>query len=223
MCKISLTYDGGTPDHLETVCPALESRGLRGTFYIDPTCLLDEIDTWRGVSNRGHEVGNGSLLTDCLPDGSFPAWTKEMIYDEVTSSQDLFCDLLENNIRSVGLPIGNRECADSSDYLKELPHDWVYRTGDIGPNLLGDPNLKIKCLPIVGLTSKQITQVVEQCISPESWLVLSFVGIGSGERSIDSSAHNDLLDLIGEIEAEVQPIVIAARAQMGDRPAFHVL
>ncbi len=78
-CAVSLTYDDALPVHYEYVAPALEGRGLRGTFYLlisgDP---MLNFERWRSLAMRGHELGNHTLFHPCRrnPPEIFP-WLDE--------------------------------------------------------------------------------------------------------------------------------------------------
>lgn len=63
---VSLTFDDGLPCHPNLVAPLLESYGLRGTFY--PPILSDlrlHPQDWRGMAERGHELGNHTIFHPC--------------------------------------------------------------------------------------------------------------------------------------------------------------
>lgn len=222
MGRISLVYDGGTPDHLETVFPELENRRFLATFFIDPTMLLDDLPDWRRVSQLGHEVGNGCLLGNCLPDGTFPAWTSEMIRDDVVASHHLFQDLLELDQLPVGLPFGSRQCADREDYLTALPKELVYRTGEIGVNEGSDHGGRLKALPVSNLKFANLKETVDKNFGPDNWLILSFAGIGSGAKSIDAAVHREFLDFLNSGDYPLCPLVSAHSVQAQDSHVFHI-
>src|SRR6185312_13803153 len=59
-CAVVLTYDDGLNIDLTNVIPALDSVGLKGTFYISDyfNGLNAQINTWRSAAAEGHELGN---------------------------------------------------------------------------------------------------------------------------------------------------------------------
>ncbi len=71
-CAVSLTYDDGLRSHFEDVGPTLEKFGLRGTFNIPiaHTSLMQNVEAWRGMATRGHELGNHSLFHPCRSEPS---------------------------------------------------------------------------------------------------------------------------------------------------------
>lgn len=77
---VTLSYDDGIPCHFETVMPALEAAGLRGTFYVPVySGIVNYAGQWRNMVARGHELGNHSLFHPCRG-GSQRAWL-DPVYD----------------------------------------------------------------------------------------------------------------------------------------------
>ena len=72
-CAVVLTYDDGLNIDLTNVIPALDSVGLKGTFYISDyfNGLNAQINKWRIAAAEGHELGNHTIWHPC--DGSLPA------------------------------------------------------------------------------------------------------------------------------------------------------
>jgi len=64
---VSLTFDDGMPCHLDVAIPALDERGLKGTFYLMPGGgdWRQRLDPWRRVAAAGHEIGNHTLSHTC--------------------------------------------------------------------------------------------------------------------------------------------------------------
>lgn len=63
---VSITYDDALPCHHQLVAPAWEAVGLRATFYTPiRSTLMEEVEAWRAVATKGHELGNHSLFHPC--------------------------------------------------------------------------------------------------------------------------------------------------------------
>jgi peptidoglycan/xylan/chitin deacetylase (PgdA/CDA1 family) len=213
LIPVSLSYDGGDMSHLETVVPDLNDRGLKATFYLEPTHLLEQIVEWRSVAAVGHEIGNGCLLGACLPDGSLPAWTLEMILEELVASRELLADLLPGRISTAALPWGKAECSESDDYAVDVIEAMgPVRTGAVGFNDVQSPGHRLRMIPMVGLSGKQMVDVVRQAQDKEQWPILSFGGVGSGERSVDVSAHRELLDYL-----------VSHKPEFSTKPVIHLV
>ena len=71
-CAVVLSYDDGLNIDLTNVIPALDSVGLKGTFYISDyfNGLNAQIDKWRNAAAEGHELGNHTIWHPC--DGGLP-------------------------------------------------------------------------------------------------------------------------------------------------------
>lgn len=207
---ISITYDGGDFSHRESVVPALDQRGLKGTFYVEPTDVLDHLNFWQDVSGAGHEIGNGSMLGACLPDGSLPMWTLEMICEELESSSDLLADLFHAAPHSIGLPLGKAVCSDHPSYAEVLAQRCgrAVRSGFNGLNPVYPQGHLLSVIPMVGLSGTQMIEVVRNALAKESWAILAFYGVGSGDRSVDLAAHDELLDflVLNSSSLKVEPV-----------------
>src|SRR5438132_8379481 len=66
-CAVSLTYDDALNVDLDNVVPALDSLGLKGTFYLSgySGALNNRIDEWRAIAKNGHELGNHTMYHPC--------------------------------------------------------------------------------------------------------------------------------------------------------------
>src|SRR5205807_2373822 len=69
-CAVVLTYDDAINADLDNVLPALDSLGLKGTFYLigSSPVVAARMQEWRQAALHGHELGNHSLFHPC--DGS---------------------------------------------------------------------------------------------------------------------------------------------------------
>ena len=61
---VSLTFDDGMDSHLEAVIPALDARGMAGTFYVK-TDDAERLERFRDPQRRGHEIGNHTVHHWC--------------------------------------------------------------------------------------------------------------------------------------------------------------
>lgn len=62
---VSLTYDDGLSSQLDVALPALERRGLRGTFYVTWDNIVDRLAEWARLPARGHELGEHTVHHPC--------------------------------------------------------------------------------------------------------------------------------------------------------------
>lgn len=212
---VSLSYDGSCISHLETALPQLDQAKLRGTFFADPPPLLDSYPAWRTAEARGHEIGNGSLISIALPDGRLPRLSTTAILEDLAECDDLLAELFPaQGFFPLGLPIGRAACADSEDYSTELltAHP-VIRTGRMGINRRTGGDGLLATVDASDLAGPQLCQLARQAAQGGEWLIFSFGGIGVGERSTDAAAHAELIEFLLDNNdlIEVLPIGAAAR------------
>src|SRR5437763_5507814 len=71
-CAVVLTYDDALNIDISNVLPALDSFGLKGTFYISDYFggLRNQVLKWRKAAANGHELGNHTVFHPCL--GNLP-------------------------------------------------------------------------------------------------------------------------------------------------------
>jgi len=55
---VTFTFDDGCPTHLTNVIPALDKRGIVGTFFLPGSSLQSQRAQWIAAARRGHELGN---------------------------------------------------------------------------------------------------------------------------------------------------------------------
>lgn len=62
---VSLTYDDGLDTQLDRAVPALNERGLRGTFYVTWENIEERAGDWQIVAQAGHELANHTMTHPC--------------------------------------------------------------------------------------------------------------------------------------------------------------
>jgi len=67
---IVLTYDDALRSQLDNAVPVLDAAGFKGTFFLSGTFKQEDVDRWRAVAKRGHELGNHTVFHPCAK-GSF--------------------------------------------------------------------------------------------------------------------------------------------------------
>ncbi|MBS1707441.1 MAG: hypothetical protein JSS65_01830 [Armatimonadetes bacterium] len=217
---VSLSYDGTLLCHLHTALPALDRHGLKGTFYAEPTLLLESVTEWREAQLAGHEIGNGCLFGSTLPDGSLPAWTPQMIVEDVEEADFLLEELFpEQDDHSLGMPWGRDSCADGQSYLAEVSQLFnVVRTGVTGLNPLPRPDCqRLQCVPTADFTGRQLADVAQTAVRNAAWAIFAFEGIGTGDNAIDAAAHDYFLSYLADNQDSVAvlPVIDAAFAASG--------
>ncbi|MCW5940029.1 MAG: polysaccharide deacetylase family protein [Fimbriimonadaceae bacterium] len=219
---VSLTYDGTLTEHGSVVFPQLEAAGLKATFYAEPALMLDSIQTWRAAQAAGHEIGNGCLVAAALPDGSLPAWTPEMIADDIEECGRLLAELFPSQgPTSFAYPLGEPRCADYEDYRPVVEKRCaVCRSGETGRNDLRSPDLlRLRVVPVPADNILGVTKVLERAFDDPDWVVLSF-------ETVDPSAHQSLIDWLTahRSKIEIAPLLdVAQRFSVGARPKLRLV
>lgn len=226
---VSLTYDGTQLCHSETVLPHLDAFDLKATFYADPLPLLESLPIWKVAVKRGHEVANGCLIGSVDGSGDLDSWTPEMVGDDVDETDRMLAELFPGqSVYSFGYPWVTGGAYGIS-YLRRIIEERhsVCRSGEQGTNDLEDVDLSyLKCVPMDDASASQMIEVVRSSVRNGEWIILAFEGIGSGEPSIDASAHLGLCSWIADNRELFEVLTVseaAERAQGGSKQSLRLL
>ena len=77
---VSITFDDGLTSQISLAIPALDARGLKGTFFVvtDWAGYWNTWDAWRSAAAEGHEIGSHTLSHAHLPTLSLAGMQNEM-------------------------------------------------------------------------------------------------------------------------------------------------
>ena len=89
---ISLTFDDALNVHLDRVIPALDSRGLHGTFFVTlgAPSFTARLDAWRRAAAGGHELGNHTI--------HHPAWRRKSYVTEGNAIENYTLDRMRTEL-----------------------------------------------------------------------------------------------------------------------------
>ena len=79
---VSVTFDDGEDSQYDLAVPALNARGLKGTFFISTAWA--SWDEWRDTASQGHEIGSHTINHLNLPQLSLAE-----MEEEIGGSQDI--------------------------------------------------------------------------------------------------------------------------------------
>ena len=209
-CAVVLTYDDGLNIDLTRVIPALDSVGLKGTFYISDYFdgLKDQIFKWRNAAAEGHELGNHTVWHPCeggrpgrefvKPDVDLNNYTVSRMVKEIRTMNNILEAIDGKTERTFAYPCGDMKIHDTA-YLDGMKKDFIGARG-VTPAMqtINKVDLyNIDCYGINGETGEQLIDLVKQAMSTHTLLVFLFHGVG-GEHSLDVSveAHSDLLHFL---------------------------
>jgi peptidoglycan/xylan/chitin deacetylase (PgdA/CDA1 family) len=216
-CAVVLTYDDGLNVHLTNAIPALDSFGLKGTFYVSDYFggLNAQIPGWRKAAANGHELGNHTTYHPCLgnlPGRSFvnenydlSKYSIRRITDEIRTMNTILKAIDGKSRRTFAYPCGDMKIGDSF-YLEGMKKEFVAARGVRGaiPSLEQVDLYNINCYGINGQTGEELISLVKQAMDKGGLLVFLFHGVG-GEHSLNVSldAHSKLLHYLSENRKDI--------------------
>jgi peptidoglycan/xylan/chitin deacetylase (PgdA/CDA1 family) len=216
-CTVVLTYDDGLKVHLTHVLPALDSLGLKATFYLSDYFggLQVQITTWRAAAAKGHELGNHTIHHPC--DGSLPGrsfvkpdydlskYTATRITDEIRSMNTLLYAIDGKTKRTFAYPCGDTKI-NGTEYLTSIKKEFVgARRVNAGIQALEKVNLyNINCFVVNGQSGKELIAQVKQAEATRGLLVFLFHGVGGGHGlNVSLPAHRQLLQYLKQREKTI--------------------
>lgn len=216
-CAVVLTYDDALNVHLDKVVPALDSLGLKGTFYLSGffPSFRARIRDWSVVAQRGHELGNHTLYHPCErnapgrewvpPDYDLGRYTVRRIVDEIAMANSLLEAIDGRTQRTFAYPCGDTKAGDSS-YVSEVKGFFPGARGVQGKmQTIGDIDLyDVGSYMINGHSGEEMIRLVRDGEAKSALVVFLFHGVG-GEHSLNVSVaeHRKLLSFLKEHEQEI--------------------
>ncbi len=216
-CAVVLTYDDGLNVDLSNVIPALDSLGLKGTFYISDYFygLNAQIDEWRKAAAEGHELGNHTIWHPC--DGSLPGrsfvkpdydlhtYTVNRMDNEILAMNNILKAIDGKDERTFAYPCGDMKIHDSA-YLNFLKYKFVAARG-VTPEMLPINKVdldNVDCYMENGATADEMIALVKKAMQTHTLLVFLFHGVG-GEHNINVAlkAHSGLLYFLKQNEKDI--------------------
>lgn len=215
-CAVVLTYDDGLNIDLTNVVPALDSVGLKGTFYISDyfNGLKDQISGWRKAAAKGHELANHTVWHACeggyagrefVKDYDLRFYTVKRMVDETRAMNNILKAIDGKAKRTFAYPCGDEKIHDTAyaDYLK---NDVVAARG-VRPEMLTVDRVNlydIGCYMINGQSGDELIALVKQAMQKHALLVFLFHGVG-GEHALNVSleAHHKLLAFLKQNQRQV--------------------
>ncbi len=216
-CAVVLTYDDGLNVDLTNVIPALDSVGLKGTFYISDYFdgLKDQIFKWRKAAAEGHELGNHTVWHPCeggrpgrefvKPDVDLNNYTVSRMVKEIKTMNNILKAIDGKTERTFAYPCGDMKIHDTA-YLDGMKNDFVAARG-VTPAMqtINKVDLyNVDCYGINSETGEQLINLVKQAMQTHTLLVFLFHGVG-GEHSLNVSleAHSALLHFLQQNEKNI--------------------
>lgn len=209
-CAVVLTYDDGLQVHLNNAIPALDSFGLKATFYISDYFdgLNARLFNWRKAAANGHELANHTVFHPCTgnlpgrsfvkPDYDLNNYTAKRMTDEIKTMNNILKAIDGNSKRTFAYPCGDTKINDSA-YIDPLKPAFVAARGVKSEMLSMDKIdlFNIGCYMVNGQSGEELITLVKKAVASHTLLVFLFHGVG-GEHSLNVSlpAHRQLLQYL---------------------------
>ena len=230
-CAVILTYDDAIDIDLDNVMPALDSLGLKGTFYIigSSPVISKRLGEWRLAAQYGHELGNNALFHPCdgsrpgrsfvNPDFDLSKYTVSRAVSEIRLNNTLLKAIDGKDIRTFAYPCGDLAIGNVYFY-NELKADFAGARGvSAGLQTAGNVHLNnINCYMINGQSSEYMINLVKQAQQTHTLLVFLFHGVGGGHNlNVDLGEHSKLLHYLKQQEKDIwiAPMVDVAKKIAG--------
>jgi peptidoglycan/xylan/chitin deacetylase (PgdA/CDA1 family) len=196
---VSLTFDDGLPDHLSIAVPALEKRGMRGTFFLVTGYIPNNAEeasnpkahnygkipwpVWKELAEKGHEIGNHSMHHKQLTKLSDEDLAKEI--DDAYS-------LIEKNIGQAPLTF----CFPGNGHDERVDRAVAQR------HVAG--RTRLKGYGGKDFTLEKANGMVEEAIAKRDWMVVMIHGIKQGYDAFgDPDVFGAHLDFLAENSSRV--------------------
>ena len=216
-CAVVLTYDDALNVDLKNAIPALDSVGLKGTFYISDYFdgLKNQILQWRKAAAEGHELANHTIWHPCeggrkgrefvTPAHDLNNYTVARLVDEIKAMNNFLFAIDGKTKRTFAYPCGDAKIHDTN-YIDNLKNDFVAARG-VQPEMLSINKIdlyNVGCYGVNGETGEQLINLVKQSMGNHTLLVFLFHGVG-GEHSLNVSlqAHSELLHFLKDHEKNI--------------------
>jgi sialate O-acetylesterase len=204
---VVLTYDDALDVQLDNAIPALDSLGLKGTFYLtaDFPGSRKRIKDWRRAAENGHELGNHTLFHPC--DASKPGrswvsslndlskYTTDQMVREVEMT-NAFLESVDGKMeRTFAYTCGDTQSGEGS-FIDKIKNQFVAMRGVRGQiNRWETLDLtNIDCFVIDNNNAGQLISLAEKAKEENGLMVVLFHGVGGGHSiNIDRRRHNDFL------------------------------
>lgn len=226
-CAVVLTYDDALNTHVNNVIPALDSFGLKGTFYISDYFggLKAQLPKWKIAAANGHELANHTVYHPCLgnlpgrqfvtPDYDLNNYTVRRITDEMKTMNMLLWSVDGKNTRTFAYTCGDMKLHDTLfiNYAKDQFISARAVRSEM-PTIDKVDLYNVPSYAINGQTGAELIALVKQAIANHALLVFLFHGVG-GEHSLNVSleAHRQLLQFLKENEKDIWTAPMAEVAQ----------
>lgn len=207
---VSLAYDDALPSQLDNAIPALDRRGLKGSFYLTlaADAVRDRLEDWRAAARNGHELGNHSLFHQCStrrpgrewvpPENDLDAITVAQMRAQVALANTMLHAIDGSTEFTYTAPCGDRAAGDG-EYIGQVAPLFLgvkLVGGDVVPDMWTLDRAAVPVTVPVDATGAQLIALVEEAGRRGTMINFTFHGIGGDHLAVGNEAHEQLLDFL---------------------------
>jgi peptidoglycan/xylan/chitin deacetylase (PgdA/CDA1 family) len=207
---ISLAYDDAIDSQLDHAAPALDRRGLKGSFYLtlSSPSLARRLPEWQALAARGHELGNHTLFHQCsrkpagrewvAPENDLDATPAAALAAQVRVGNTMLQAIDGRTERTFTAPCGDR-MAGGVDYLSLVADAFVaikVGEGGVVPDMAALDLHAVGVTVSVGASGAELIALVQAAEARGTMVNLTFHGIGGDYLTVSNAAHAELLDYL---------------------------
>ena len=231
---VSLTFDDGQSmgGQLDKAIPAMNEKGLRGTFYLRPTGEgWDRTrEAWRAAAAHGHEIGNHTLAHVCSANfrggGGLETKTLDDIEADIMAAQGRLVDIAPHqDAWTFCYPCYSSHVGRGAARQSYVPvvarHFLAARGGGeygVGNHPAGVDLHHVSGLDTSLMSGFEMIGLVEELTSRGRWVVLVFHEIEG--RRLSVTGH-DFEMLLGYLHRNLGRIWTAPLAEVARRVAAY--
>lgn len=224
---VVLTYDDALDVHLDNAIPALDSYGLKGSFYLSASFpgSKNRLSDWRRAATNGHELGNHTLYHPCdatkpgrswvSPQNDLSKYSIAQIARE-TEMTNIFLESLDGKKqRTFAYTCGDTETAEGS-FISAIKQQFVAMRGVKGDvNRLSNLDVtNLNCYVVDDGNADQLQSWAEKAKSENALLIVLFHGVGGGHNiNVDLKKHNAFLKYLKDNERDYWVTTLLDAAQ----------
>ncbi len=215
-CAVVLTYDDAIDQQLDNAVPALDSLGLKATFYITAyaTSMQNRMNEWRKLAKKGHELANHTLYHPCMggegrswlnPEYDMRKYSIKRMVDE-TRMTNVFLQALDGKTkRTFAYTCGDMKIGDSS-FIDAMKSDFIAARAvrNEMPTIDKVSLYNVPCYMVENHTAAEMITWVEKASKTNSLLVILFHGVGGGNSlNVSVAEHSRFLKYLKKHEKEI--------------------
>jgi sialate O-acetylesterase len=207
---VVLTYDDALNVHLDNVIPALDKRGLHGTFYVtlSSEAFRTRMHDWQAAAAEGHELGNHTLFHPCRgdlpgrdwvsPDYDLERYSVQRMVDEIVLTNAILQELDGRKERTFAYTCGDTTAGGKSFVHEIMPLFPAARGVDDTYSTLKNIDLSnVNAYGANGDSGDHLVSLAEQAVADKELIVYLFHGVGGDhDLNVSVDAHNQLLDYL---------------------------